>query len=145
MASYNHLNKDKMHGARTVKTACIETSNDKGERNWDDDVIRDLNETYPDWRKPLKTYMVPCDFSFGKHKLDEGDQAEQFFFDLLQGFGESRPEGMFVIHSCDFAEISEWRKNSNKDVKMWKTGEHDFVIIHPKCGIIFFQVKRKHC
>ena len=130
MASYNHL----------------ETSNDKGERKWDDDVIRDLNETYPDWRKPLKTYMVPCDFSSGKPKLDEGFQAEKFFGDLLQRFGESRQEGMFALYSYDFAEkISYWRKESNKFVKVWEIGDHDFVILHPKCGIIFFQVNRKHC
>lgn len=146
MTSYNHLNKDKMQGARTVETACEETSNDEGKRNWDDDVIRDLDESYPDWRKPSKTYMVPCEFPYGKHKLDDGKGAEKNFRDLLQEFGKSRPGGRFIIYSYNFAEkISVWKKNSNKAVKMWKTGEHDFVFLDPECGLIFFQVNRKHC
>ena len=85
--------------------------------------------------------MVPCVFPCKKRELSDGEQTEKMFFYLLQEFGESRSEGMFVIHSYNFAElISEWNKKSNRKEEKWLIGEHDFVVIHQQWGIIFFQV-----
>ena len=109
--------------------------------NWDDEVIYLLDKECQDWRHPSRTYMVPCVFPCIKRKLNDGEKTEKMFFELLQGFGESRSEGMFVVHSNDFAElISEWNGKSNRREEKWLIGEHDFVVIHHQLGIIFFQV-----
>ena len=130
-----------MPGVPTVRTGCQNDLNDKRERNWDDEVIDLLDNEYQDWRHPLRTYMVPCVFPCKERELNDGEQTEKTFFDLLQGFGESRSEKMFVIHSYNFAElISEWNKKSKRREEKWLIGEHDFVVIHHQRGIIFFQV-----
>ena len=130
-----------MLGVSTVRTGCQNDLNDKRERNWDDEVIDLLDKEYQDWRHPPRTYMVPCVFPCKKRELNNGEQTEKTFFDLLQGFGESRSEKMFVIHSYNFAElISEWNKRSKRREEKWLIGEHDFVVIHHQRGIIFFQV-----
>ena len=130
-----------MLGVPTVRTGCQNDLNDKRERNWDDEVIDLLNNEYQDWRDPSRTYMVPCVFPCKERELNDGEQTEKTFFDLLQGFGESRSEKMFVIHSYNFAElISEWNKKSKRREEKWLIGEHDFVVIHHQRGIIFFQV-----
>lgn len=130
-----------MLGVPTVRTGCQNDLNDKRERNWDDEVIDLLDNEYQDWKKPPRTYMVPCVFPCKKRELNDGEKTEKTFFDLLQGFGESRSEKMFVIHSYNFAElISEWNKNSKRGEEKWLIGEHDFVVIHHQKGIIFFQV-----
>ena len=130
-----------MLGVPTVRTGCQNDLNGKRERNWDDEVIDLLNNEYQDWRHPSRTYMVPCVFPCKKRELSDGEQTEKMFFDLLQEFGESRSEGMFVIHSYKFAElISEWSTRSNRREEKWLIGEHDFVVIHHQWGIIFFQV-----
>ena len=109
--------------------------------NWDDEVIDLLDNEYQDWRHPSRTYMVPCVFPCIKRELKDGEKTEKVFFKLLQGFGESRLEGMFVVHSNDLVElISEWNGKSNRREEKWRIGEHDFVVIHHQLGIIFFQV-----
>ena len=134
-----------MLGLHKVRTACLETLNDERERSWDDEVTCCLDRDYADWENPQGTHMVPCEFSYRKCRADIGEQTEKKFFDLLQNFGESRSEPMFVIHSYNFAEmISEWKKTSCRIERKWVTGEHDFVIIHRLHGIIFFQVSRKY-
>lgn len=37
--------------------------------------------------------------------------------------------------------ITEWNKNQKKTEMRWLLGEHDFVLLHPVKGIVFFQVK----
>ena len=129
-----------MDDATTVRTGCQKDLNDKGERNWYDEVIDRLDSEYgEDWRHPSRTYMVPCVFPNRKREADKGELAENKFFLLLQEFGEKTAEGMFVIHSHNFKElISVWKKESQE--MKWLIGEHDFVIIHHKLGIIFFEV-----
>ena len=130
-----------MLGVSTVRTGCQNDLNDKRERNWDDEVIDLLDNEYQDWRHPSRTYMVPCVFPCIKRKLNDGEKTEKTFFELLQGFGESRSEGMFVVHSYNFAElISEWNEKSIRREEKWLIGEHDFVVIHHQLGIIYFQV-----
>ena len=134
-----------MPGAPNVRTACQETLSDEREGSWDDEVRRCLNRDYEGWTNPTRTYMVPGVFSFRKHKSDKGEETEKNIYDLLQEFGGIGPEPMFVVHSYNFAEmISEWNDKSCRIEKKWVTGEHDFVIIHRKHGIIFFQVNRKY-
>ncbi|PFX25281.1 hypothetical protein AWC38_SpisGene10128 [Stylophora pistillata] len=129
-----------MLGRCVVRTACLESLNGNREGNWDEEVITLLDSNYEDWRDPKGTHMVPCEFSYRTRGPDNGEQTEKKFFDLLQNFGGNRSESMFVIHSYNFAEIiSEWNKGSNNETKKWLTGEHDFVVIHRRCGIIFFQ------
>ena len=126
-------------------TACLKTLNDKKETGWRDEVTRRLDANYPDWKNPSGTYMVPREFPNRARKSDDGKSTEETFFNLLQTFGKSCSEPMFVIHSHNFAElISKWNFGSNRIVTKWVTGEHDFVIIHHLHGVIFFQVNRKY-
>ena len=134
IVSDNQCHENKLQGTNT-------------EENWDDQVMHILDDIYPDgqWKNPSKTYMVPCEFSYRKREPDDGDKTENKFFYLLEDFGKRQREGMFVIYSYHFAEIiSKFREGSVDIKQMWKTGEHDFVVIHPKWGIIFFQVNRRH-
>ena len=109
--------------------------------NWDDEVIDLLDNEYQDWRHLSRTYMVPCVFPCIKRELKDGEKTEKVFYKLLQGFGECRPEGMFVVHSCHYAElISEWNEELKRWEEKWLIGEHDFVVIHHQWGIIYFQV-----
>ena len=124
--------------ALNVKTACLETLNGERERSWDGEVTCLLDANYADWKNPLGTYMVPREFTYRKREPDVGEQTEKMFFNVLETFGKSRSEPMFVIHAYNFAEIS-----SRKERK-WVVGEHDFVIIHRQYGIIFFQVNIKY-
>ena len=134
-----------MLGSSTIRIACQDDFDDIRERSWDDEVNSLLDEYYQDWRSPSNTYMVPCEFSYRQREPDAGEHTEKKFYDLLQKFGESRSESMFVIHSYNFAEmISEWNQRLNQLEKKWLTGEHDFVIIHHQHGILFFQVNRQH-
>lgn len=129
----------------TAKTACLKTLNDIKETGWCGEVTCRLNASHPDWKKPSGTYMVPREFPYRACKSDDGKSAEEMFFNLLQTFGKSRSEPMFVIHSHNFAElISKCHMRSNRKGKKWVTGEHDFVIIHHLHGVIFFQVNRKY-
>ena len=129
----------------TVRTAHLENLDDEIERSWDDELTCLLDGNYPEWRNPSGTYMVPGEFSCRKRQSDPGEQTEKYIFDVLQNFGESRSEPMFVIHSYKFVQmISEWNGESNRMEKEWVDGEHDFVIIHLVHGIIFFQVIRKY-
>ena len=128
-----------------VRTACLENLDDKRERPWAEKVISFLDGKYPGWKNPQKTYMVPCEFLHGKLTPYPGEKAEKKVFDLLQNFGKSRSEPMFVVHSKKFEVIiSERNKKSNKIKKRWLRGEPDFVIIHRLHGIMFFQVNRKY-
>ena len=128
-----------------VRTACLENLDDKRERPWAEKVISFLDSEYPGWKNPQKTYMVPCEFSHRKRTPGLGKEAEQKVFDLLQRFGISRSEPMFVVHSKIFdVIISEENEKSKKIEKTWSTGEHDFVIIHRLHGIMFFEVNRKY-
>ena len=128
-----------------AKTGCLKTLNDIKETGWRDEVTCRLDANYPDWKNPSGTYMVPCKFPCRAPKSDDGKSTEEMFFNLLQTFGKSRSEPMFVIHSHNFAElIYKWDFGSRQHVTKWVTGEHDFVIIHHLHGVIFFQVNRKY-
>ena len=115
-----------------------------GERTWNEEVKEFLDRHYPDWKNPSKTYMVPCVFSYKKREPDNGDKAEERIFELWEDLGKCRQEGMFVFHSYHFAYmVSKCGEGSDETEEMWKIGEHDFVVIHPRWGILFFQVKQK--
>ena len=136
---------NKRQDATTVRTGCQETLNGTREGSWDDEVTYCLDRDYPGWKCPSGTHMVPGEFLYRTHIPDIGEQTEKDFYNLLQNFGESHSEPMFVVHSYNFREmISVWNNVSNKEEQKWVSGEHDFVIIHLKHGIIFFQVKRKY-
>lgn len=111
---------------------------DDGKREWDSEIIKSLDDEYPDWKDPKTTHMVPEEL----HKQgNEGEKAEKIVFNLLKSFGERRNEPMFVVHSYNFKErISEVKSNSVSS-KKWNIGEHDFVLVHRKAGFVFLQVK----
>lgn len=111
---------------------------DNGRREWDSEIMKSLDDEFPDWNYPKTTHMVPDEL----HKQgNEGEKAEKIVFNLLKTFGEQRKEPMFVVHSFNFRErISEVKSNILPS-KKWSIGEHDFVLLHPKVGFVFLQVK----
>lgn len=130
-----------------VKTCGQKDFNSDGFADWDSETEKFLSRNYGDFICPTKTFMVPPVFE-SKHRrsdADNGDKTERGFFDLLQKFGESREqlgEGMFIVHSYNFKEmISDWNEKQTKPEMKWVLGEHDFVLLHPVKGIVFFQVK----
>lgn len=136
-----------MLGLPKVKKCGQKRLDDDGFGDWNKEIREFLDRNYEDWQHPRKTYMVPPVFE-DKHRGadgNDGEKTEKNFFHLLQEFGESRAkleEGMFVIHSYKFKEmITEWNKNQKKPEMRWLLGEHDFVLLHPVKGIVFFQVK----
>ena len=127
-----------MPGLPKVRRFCQKHLNDDGFGDWDTEIEEFLDRNYKDWKDPKKTYMVPPVFEDKHH--NDGVKAEMNFFELLQAFGERRAklgEGMFVIHSYAFKEMIT---NQIKQQR-WLLGEHDFVLLHPVKGIVFFQVK----
>ena len=129
-------------GAPKVKGFGQRDLADDGLRSWDEQIKIELNENYPGWEKPQNTTMVPASFSFKGQNSDEGQHTEKTFYDLLQKFGETKEQGMFVVHSHKFREkISELNEERGREEQKWLTGEHDFVVIHHQHGIFFFQVK----
>ena len=131
-----------MLGAPKVKGFGQRDLADDGLRSWDEQIKGDLDEYHPGWQNLQKTTMVPPFFSFKGQTPDEGQHTEKKFYDLLQEFGETSEQGMFVVHSHKFREkISELNEEWGKEEQKWLTGEHDFVVIHRQRGIIFFQVK----
>ena len=114
---------------------------DDGKREWpwDSEIIKTLDDEYPDWRNPTTTYMIPEELHMKQG--NDGEKAEKIVFDLLKSFGERRNEPMFVVHSYNFKErISEVKANFVSS-KRWNIGEHDFVIVHRQAGFVFLQVK----
>ena len=113
---------------------------DNGYRSWDDNIRGNLDSNYPDWKNPIRTHMVPPVFQQKSSNPDAGESTEKEIFNLLQKFGEKRSEPMFVVHSYNFNEhISEQEHGTLKS--KWVMGEHDFVLLHRSCGLVFFQVK----
>lgn len=111
---------------------------DNGRREWDSEIIKSLDDEFPDWNYPKTTHMIPDEL----HKQgNEGEKAEKIVFNLLKTFGEQRKEPMFVVHSYNFKErISEVKSNFLSS-KKWNIGEHDFVVMHRQIGFVFLQVK----
>lgn len=113
---------------------------DDGIRTWQEQAIALLDHNYPDWENPKSTEMVPA--AFPSHtKPDKGLSCEKYVYDLLQKFGETYKEPMFVVHSHKFKEHIDSVKSGDSKAKKWVTGEHDFLIIHKLYGPIFLQVK----
>lgn len=114
---------------------------DNGKRDLDEEICIHLDNNYKNWRHPETTYMVPPVFISKMANPDIGEITEKDFYDLLQEFGETRSEPMFVIHSYRFSEcIQEWESGTKWHPK-WILGEHDFVVVHRQYGVLFFQVK----
>lgn len=130
-----------MLGIPKVKVGPLRDLQDDGIRSFDEEIIAMLNLDYPDWKKPCQTWMVPSVFNMKGDTTERGELAEKKIYDLLEAFGKSRNEPMFVVHSYNFVEkIDNWR-NSKPNEKKCVKGEHDFVLIHREHGVIFFQVK----
>jgi len=131
-----------MIGLPKLKSCGQSDLGDDGTRTWDEQIGDYIDRNYPGWQNPVHTSMVPPEFSYRTRNPDEGQRTEKDFFELVQKFGESRKEGMFVFHSPRFKERdSEWNEYLTKTESNWLIGEHDFVIIHRQLGIVFFQVK----
>ena len=130
-----------MIGAAEAKVGALRSLDDVGIRCVDDQLETGLNHDFPDWRNPSQTWMIPPVFEMKGNREERGQHAEKKFFDLLHDFGNYHSEPMFVVHSYNFSEkISNWI-NQTQDQKKYVKGEHDFVLVHRLCGIIFFQVK----
>ena len=115
---------------------------DDGIRNWQEQAELLLDNHYPDWKDLQSSYMVPAAFEYHSANICEGERTEKYVYDLLQEFGETYNEPMFVIHSHKFKEHICSVKSGNPS-KNWVKGEHDFVIIHKLYGLIFLQVKAR--
>ena len=113
---------------------------DDGVRNWQEQAIAMLDNFYPDWKNPESSYMVPAAFNL-TNTNDKGQPTEKDIFDLLENFGRKYKEPMFVVHSYSFKELCDSIRSGDSKGKKWVTGEHDFVIIHKRYGVIFLQVK----
>ena len=125
-----------------VKSSSQANLEDDGKRSWREEIKVRLDQEYPGWQSPKETTMVPPVFYYKSHNPDKGKHTERKVYNLLQQFGEVQKQGMFVVHSARFREkILKWNENETEEEKNWLTGEHDFVIIHPAHGIVFFQVK----
>lgn len=130
-----------MIGTARVKSCGQKDLSDDGFRSWDEQITVGLNRDYPDWKNPEETWMVPPVFPTKTGNHNEGEVTEKKVYDLLEEFGSIHNEPMFVVHSFKFRDkIEDWNRNLNQTEKH-VTGEHDFVIIHRKHGIIFLQVK----
>lgn len=124
-----------------VKVCGQKDLKDDGKRVLDEEISFHLDNNYPNWKHPETTYMVPPVFISKMANPDVGELTERYFYDLLQEFGETRGEPMFVIHSYRFIEyIHEW-ESGKKCLPKWVIGEHDFVVVHHLYGVLFFQVK----
>lgn len=124
-----------------VKVGARASLEDDGIRCLDDQLKAELNRDYPGWQLPSQTWMVPNTFEMKGGRDKRGQLAEEKIFNLLHDFGKNRKEPMFVVHSYNFKEkIKNW-KNLKFDEKKYVIGEHDFVLIHRKHGVIFLQVK----
>lgn len=111
---------------------------DNGKREWDSEIVKSLDDEFPDWNDPKTTYMIPEEL----HKQgNDGEKAEKVVFNLLKSFGEQRNEPMFVVHSYSFKERISDVKSNFLSSKKWNIGEHDFVLIHRQVGFVFLQVK----
>lgn len=128
-----------MSGPPKVKFGAQRGLQDDGIRSFDDDLRALLDVEYPDWKNPGQTYMVPSELNMKED--DRGKLAEKIFYDLLEAFGKWRKEPMFVVHSYRFEEKMENWMNSGPNEDKSKIGEHDFVLINQKHGVIFLQVK----
>ena len=115
---------------------------DDGLRNWQEQAELLLDNHYPDWKDLQSSYMVPAAFEYHSANVCEGEHTEKYVYDLLQEFGEKYNEPMFVIHSHNFKEHIGSVK-CGTPYKNWVKGEHDFVIIHKRYGLIFLQVKAR--
>lgn len=130
-----------MIGTTKLKVRAQESLQDDGIRDWDDQLIDELNRDYPDWKNPGQTWMVPPVFNVKAPNDNNGELAEMKVYDLLQEFGNTRKEPMFVVHSYSFREkLNNWKERKNDEEKYVK-GEHDFVLIHRQQGVVFLQVK----
>ena len=109
---------------------------DNGKREWQNEAEEFLEFHYPDWKLPSKVHMVPATFRYTA-RLDTGARAEKKVYDLLRDYGTTHEELMFVIHSRNFRYLTEDKDGNAR----WISGEHDFIIIHAKYGLIFLQVK----
>lgn len=128
-----------MSGSTKVKFGPQSDLQDDGMRNFDDGLRALLDVNYSDWKNPGQAHMVPIEFNMKKE--NRGKLAEKNFYDLLEEFGKRRKEPMFVVYSYKFEEKMENWINSGPNEEKCKRGEHDFVLIHQKHGVIFFQVK----
>lgn len=130
-----------MVGEAEVKVGALASLDDDGIRCLDDDLEAGLNRDFPDWKNPCQTWIIPPVFEMKGSRDERGQLAEKKMFDLLYKFGNYCNEPMFVVHSYNFTEkICIW-VNGIQDEKKYVKGEHDFVLIHRKYGIIFLQVK----
>ena len=125
-----------MSGSPKVQFGSQRDLQDDGMRDFDDGLRALLDVNYSDWKNPGETYMVPSEFNMKGD--NRGKLAEKKFYDLLEELGKGQKEPMFVVYSYKFEEKIE---NSETNEEKCKRGEHDFVVIHQKHGVIFFQVK----
>ena len=130
-----------MIGTTKLKVGAQKSIWDDGIRDWDNQLINDLKRDYPGWETPGQTWMVPPVFNVKATNNNEGKLAEKKIYDLLQEFGNTKKEPMFVVYSYNFREKLENWKNRKKDEEKYVKGEHDFVLIHRQQGVVFLQVK----
>ena len=104
----------------------------------DNDLRSGLDREYPDWRNPTETHMVPSSFPY-RPDGDKGAGAEKVFYNLIDQFGAANKEPMFVVHSYPYSDYIPGYVDKKK--RSWVIGEADFVIIHRKHGVMFFEVK----
>ena len=127
-----------MSEAGEVKVGALLSLDDDGIRCLDD-VEEALDYDYPGWKfYENHTWMIPPLFEMDKRE-ETGQLAEKKFFDLLHDFGEHNEEPMLVMHDIKCEEKTLNRTQDRKENNI--RGEHDFVIIHRKKGLIFFKVK----
>ena len=117
-----------------MRRSVQESFADEGKHEIEKGICLGLDEEYGDWKNPQKTHMVPD--SFPSNQGDEGANAEERVYNLLQKCGDGK-EPMFVVHSCPFSEHIP----DSKREKSWVMGETDFVVIHKMHGPIYIEVK----
>ena len=110
-----------------VKSCGQRDLSDDGNRPLVDSLQRGLDVNYPDWKNPLRTYMIPDTFPH-KANFDKSAQAEEVVYELLRQLGTKNNEPMLVVHSYKFSEFV--LGHTDKKQRSWVMGESDFVIIH---------------
>lgn len=115
---------------------------DDGERDWHEESKNYLKEHYEGWQNLNTTIMAPPCLQLNQENCTTGQETEKKIFDLLNEFGKTYKEPMFVVHSYNFSELIN-KLDKGYVEKEWIKGEHDFVIIHRQYGVIFLEVKSK--
>ena len=125
-----------------VRVGAPQSLDSDGVRCLDGELETCLDHYFPGWKlNGNQTWMVPPVFKMDKRREITGQLAEKKIFDVLHDFGKCNEEPMFVAHAVIYNEKNSKFVNRTKGHKEKIKGEHDFVIIHRRYGLIFFQVK----